>query len=90
VCSSDLEVLISALQEEIKVLKADSEEEADHRFATYMFFNKDGKEHIISYVEFLYREHGEIAKEMVSSLHDDTFDLSTIPCCKDDFEPWEA
>jgi hypothetical protein len=72
---------IESLADQVFLLKEKSS-------VTYLFFTNLHRELVPEFVEMAYRERPEVAKKCVSAFHDDTLDLSELPCTGDDFKPW--
>jgi len=80
----------------IAELEEKLEREWNNSFTTHMFMQslKD-RDFIEKFVEFTYTEkqktnfmdHANLM-DCVAFFHDETLDLSTIPCTGDDFKPW--
>jgi hypothetical protein len=80
--------LINALSERIGYLEEEEQLARDENFAAYLFFSINHRELVTEFVELCYIEIPDSAKKAVEALHDETLDLSTLPCTGRDFKPW--
>ena len=94
--SKTAQMLLDAMQDEIEALRERvSELEADlvsewEKNGAIVEFVIERKELIPSLAEFVYSTWPKQAKSIVAPYHDETMDLSTIACCRHDFEPWNV
>lgn len=90
ISSDAAEILIEALLEKIKKYKEEESVYAEIWFSAFCFFTSDeGKDALVPFIKFAYREHRDIAKRAVQGFHDETIDLSTLDCSRPDFAPWK-
>lgn len=85
------EILFMGLAHQGEAVRTDKEriEELEQiHFLMHLFFVKNHPELIPKFVEMAYQEIPDEAIEAVTSLHDETFDLSTLECTGNDFKPW--
>jgi len=80
--------IIDLLSRRIDYLEEDLDLYQKKHFALYDYLT-DNKKLVAPYVEFIYSEHKDIAKDEVEAYHDETIDLSKLKCTGDDFEPWD-
>jgi hypothetical protein len=91
ISDESISLLIAALEKKL--------EETEERAGLYLEkwgmasdFIKSNDD-VEKFVEFVYMENKKglklfESKELVAYFHEETMDLSTIECCKDDFNPW--
>jgi hypothetical protein len=81
------DALIGTLAERIIELESEALTNAEMNFIPYKFLQNNPML-IPDYVALAYKTDPNVAKEAVSSLHDESLDLSTLDCTGDDFQPW--
>ena len=83
--------LVTALKQRIDDLSAEIEKESEVGLRHFLFLRDNHPELIKEFVEFAYStKYFFSAKSAVEGFHDETLDLSTIPCTGTDFKPWSA
>ena len=85
---SAIEILIQALEKKIFDLNLQLDVEQAETFSVFVWMKNEHPELVREWVEFIYKEQPEFAKKIVGAFHDETIDLSTIPCTGTDFKPW--
>lgn len=82
---------VEALEERIRILESQLEAADAEGFMIHTFMTAR-LDLVKGYVEHCYsltEEYSDHAKAAVEGFHDDTLDLSKIPCTGKDFKPWE-
>lgn len=82
--------IIRVLKERIQYQTEEIEEKGAQLSVLRGFFLDHHPELIPEFVNLAYAEHEDIAKQAVSVFHDETLDLSTLPCTGSDFKPWRT
>lgn len=81
------DALVDALVSIISELEEKILNYQEAKYIPYLLM-REHPELIPEYVELAYANEPAVAKMVVESLHDETFDLSTLECTGTDFKPW--
>ena len=86
--------LVTALKQRIDHLSDELEKECNTTSIHFRFLRDNHPELIEEFVKLAYSKNNphypHDAKYAVEGFHDETLDLSTIPCTGTDFKPWSA
>lgn len=83
------DALIKLLENQITRIQTDLNREFMEGVVWFSYISSERPELIPEAVEYAYKKYPEYAKGAVGAFHDDSFDLSTISCTGNDFDPWK-